>query len=382
MSRSDPSSRNAGPAGDTTTSSGPAAPTPTPELFREKIAGGETLVLAGGYLFEVERRGYLTAGEFVPKVALEHPEVLRQVTTDFVRAGSDIALAFTYNGHREKMRIVGEEDLLEDLNRAALRIAREVAEEETARSGRPIFTAGNLSNSNIYDPNDPASADEVRAMYREMAGWAAEEGAQLILAETMYFYEEARIALEEIHRAGLPGIINVAVFATGELRDGVAPGEACRSLVDAGADVVGTNCFRGPATISPVLDQIAQAAPDAPKCVMPVAYRTSHEHPTFFNLPDPRNTAELPNGRTFPDALEGQLHNRYEMANFAREAREKGYQIIGICCGGSVVHHRALAEALGRQPYLSAYSPDMSKHFMFGSDPRLKSHITGYKDEA
>ena len=77
----------------------------TAETFRSTIASGETIILAGGYLFEVERRGYIKAGEFVPKVALDHPEVLRQVTQDFVRAGSDIALAFTYNGHREKMRI-------------------------------------------------------------------------------------------------------------------------------------------------------------------------------------------------------------------------------------------------------------------------------------
>ncbi|MDR9362927.1 MAG: homocysteine S-methyltransferase family protein, partial [Microbacteriaceae bacterium] len=115
--------------------------------FLDRLKQDQPLVLAGGYLFEVERRGYLTAGEFVPKVALDHPEVLRQVTTDFVRAGSDIALAFTYNGHREKMRIIGEEHLLEPLNREALRIAKEVAQEQTEALGRKIFVAGNISNS-------------------------------------------------------------------------------------------------------------------------------------------------------------------------------------------------------------------------------------------
>lgn len=354
----------------------------TSQLFRQKIADGETIILAGGYLFEVERRGYIKAGEFVPKVALDHPEVLRQVTRDFVRAGSDIALAFTYNGHSEKMRAIGEEHLLEPLNREALRIAREVAQEETEECGRPIFVAGNISNSNIYDPDDPESAEAVRAMYREMVGWAKEEGAHLIVAETMYFYEEARIALEEIQRVGLPAIMNVAVFATGELRDGVSPGEACRRLSEAGAEVVGTNCFRGPATMEPVLDDIASQAPDAVKCAMPVAYRTNHEHPTFFNLPDPNNTAELPHERTFPDALEAQLTNRYEMRDFARLAADKGFQVIGVCCGGSVIHHRAVAEALGRTPMLSRYSPDMSKHFMYGSDPSLKKHITSFGDNA
>jgi len=354
----------------------------TADLFRTTIDSGETVVLAGGYLFEVERRGYIKAGEFVPKVALDHPEVLRQVTRDFVRAGSDIALAFTYNGHREKMRIIGEEHLLEPLNREALRIAREVAEEESTACGRPIFMAGNISNSNIFDPEDPVTAEIVRAMYREMVTWAKEEGAHLILAETMYYYEEAKIALEEIQRVGLPAIMNVAVFATGELRDGVTPGEACRRLAEAGADVVGTNCFRGPATMAPLLDDIAAAAPDAVKCAMPVAYRTHHEHPTLFNLPDSANTAELPHERTFPDALEAQLANRYEMRDFARLAKAKGFQVIGVCCGGSVIHHRAVAEALGRHAYLSRYSPDMSKHFMYGDDPSLKNHIASFGENA
>ena len=178
----------------------------TPDSFRSTIVSGESLILAGGYLFEVERRGYIKSGEFVPKVALDHPEVLRQVTRDFVRAGSDIALAFTYNGHREKMRIIGEEHLLEPLNRAALQIAREVAEEQSLETGRPIFMAGNISNSNIFDPDDPKSHEEVREMYREMVTWAREEGAHVILAETLYYYEEAKIALEEIHKVGLPAI--------------------------------------------------------------------------------------------------------------------------------------------------------------------------------
>lgn len=354
----------------------------TADLFRKVLSKGETVVLAGGYLFEVERRGYLTAGEFVPKVALEHPEVLRQVTRDFVRAGSDVALAFTYNGHREKMRVIGEEHLLEPLNRAALRIAREVAEQESESLDRTVFVAGNISNSNIYDPDEPSSGDAVRSMYREMVGWAKEEGAHLILAETLYYYQEALIALEEIQRVGLPAIINVAVFAEGTLRDGVSPGEACRKLAAAGAEVVGANCFRGPRTMVPVLEQIAGEVPDAPTCAMPVAYRTTHEHPTFFNLPDPENSAELPHGRTFPDALEAQLANRYEMAEFAHWAKERGFQVIGVCCGGSVIHHRAVAEALGRKPMLSAYSPDMSKHFMYGTDPSLKGPMTSFGDKA
>ena len=350
--------------------------------FLERLKKDQPLVLAGGYLFEVERRGYLTAGEFVPKVALDHPEVLKQVATDFIRAGSDIALAFTYNGHREKMRIIGEEHLLEPLNREALRIAKEAAKEQTEALGRRIFVAGNISNSNIFDPEDSSSKDRVRAMYREMVTWAKEEGADLIVAETMYYYEEAKIALEEIQAVGLPSIVNVAVFASGELRDGVSPQDACKMLAEAGADVVGTNCFQGPNTIRPILEEISKSVGDHPICGMPGTYRTTDEHTTFFNLPDRGNTAKLPNERTFPDALESQNSNRYETAEFAEFAANLGAKVIGLCCGASVIHHRELSERIGKQTYLSKYSPDISKHFMYGNDSSLPKHITGYGGNA
>ncbi|MGI9449077.1 MAG: homocysteine S-methyltransferase family protein, partial [Geminicoccaceae bacterium] len=102
------------------------------------------VICAEGFLFELERRGYLTAGEFVPEVALEHPEALEMLHRDFQRAGSDIVEAFTYNGHREKMRLIGKENLLEPLNRAALRIAKQVAD---SAPGEPNLIAGNISNT-------------------------------------------------------------------------------------------------------------------------------------------------------------------------------------------------------------------------------------------
>ena len=99
-------------------------PRPTRGLM-ERLEDG-AVICAEGYLFELERRGYLQAGAFVPEVVLEHPDVVKQLHREFVRAGSDIVEAFTYYGHREKMRLIGKEDLLEPLNRQALRLARGV----------------------------------------------------------------------------------------------------------------------------------------------------------------------------------------------------------------------------------------------------------------
>ena len=70
------------------------------------------VICAEGYVFELERRGYLQAGAFVPEVVLEHPEVVTQLHRDFVHAGSDVVEALTYYAHREKLRVIGREDFI------------------------------------------------------------------------------------------------------------------------------------------------------------------------------------------------------------------------------------------------------------------------------
>src|SRR5579884_4126928 len=94
----------------------------------ERLAQGP-VICAEGYLFECERRGYLQAGAFVPEVVMEHPEVVAELHREFVHAGSDVVEAFTYYAHREKLRLIGKEDLLEPMQKQALQIAKGVAEE-------------------------------------------------------------------------------------------------------------------------------------------------------------------------------------------------------------------------------------------------------------
>ena len=77
-----------------------------------RLAAGP-VICAEGYLFELERRGYLQAGPYVPEVVIEHPEAVERLHEDFVHAGSDVVEAFTYYAHREKLRVIGREGMLE-----------------------------------------------------------------------------------------------------------------------------------------------------------------------------------------------------------------------------------------------------------------------------
>ncbi len=112
------------------------------------------ILCAEGYLFAMERRGYLSAGAFVPEVVLEHPEVLIQLHREFIRSGTDIVQAFTYYGHREKMRLIGKEELLEPLQKNALKIAHDTAKEFPDLD---LMVCGDVANTNIYDTEDKQS---------------------------------------------------------------------------------------------------------------------------------------------------------------------------------------------------------------------------------
>src|SRR3712207_3959992 len=151
------------------------------------------VICAEGYLFELERRGYLQAGGFVPEVVLDHPEKVAELHREFVHAGSDVLEAFTYYAHREKLRLIGKEDLLEQMNRQALALAKEVARESGS-----LF-AGDVCNTNIY--TGEASRDAVRAMFEEQVGWAAEAGVDFVIGETFSWGGEALAATEVIKAA-------------------------------------------------------------------------------------------------------------------------------------------------------------------------------------
>ena len=330
------------------------------------------VICAEGYVFELERRGYLQAGAFVPEVLFDHPEVVEQLHLDFVHAGSDVTQALTYYVHREKLRVIGREKDLVPMNRAALRIAKSVAR----RTG--TLFAGDLCNTNIYDPADKSAIKEVARIFDEQVGWAVEAGVDYFVAETLGWAGEALMALEAIRRhSKVPVVVTFAMHQEELTRDGLTPAEACQRLEAAGADVVGLNCHRGPATMLPLLRQI-RAAVKCHVAGLPVPYRTVPTQPSFMSLTDPC----CGDRRAFPVGLDPFVCTRAEIADFGREAFALGIRYLGVCCGAGPHHIRALAESLGRHPPASRYSADMSKHAFFGTDKQIRKIQTDYRDKA
>ena len=335
-----------------------------------------TVLCAEGYLFEMEKRGYLQAGAFVPEVVLEHPEVVTQLHREFIRAGSDVVQAFTYYGHREKLRLIGKEELLEPLQLNALKIAKNAAAEFPELD---LMVAGDVANTNIYDPNDKGKLIEVEKMYEEQIGWAKDAGVDFIIAETIQWTGEALIALKKIKEAGLIAVVNLAIPANDLTRDDDTPEDACKKFEDNGADVVGLNCFRGPYHTMKHLIKIREKV-SCHVSGLPVPVRTTDEFPVWFSLPDEGCNC-IPDNRPFPVGIDNLYCNRYEMAEFAKDCQSKNINFIGVCCGAAPHHVREMAVAVGRKPISYKYYPDMSKHFILGTDKTLSSINTKHQDK-
>lgn len=330
----------------------------------QKLQNGIVLG-AEGYLFELERRGYLKAGAFVPEVVLDYPNAVEELHREFLRAGAEVMVAFTYYAHREKLKVIGREKDLEPMNIQALRIAKRIAKEGNA------LVAGNICNTWAYDPNHKKKSSAiVRAMYEEQVGWAKDAGADFIIAETIEYVGEALIALDVIKQFNLPSLITFGATYD-KSKDDIDWIEGCKMLEANGADVVGFNCIRGPKTMLPLLKDLRKNV----SCFIaaqPVPYHTTINQPAFQFL------KQKDGSLAFPVNLDPFACTRQEMAAFALQAKEIGVNYIGICCGAGPHHVRSMAEALGRTVPASRYSPDMSQHGLLGNKKVVKQHEKKY----
>jgi len=295
----------------------------------EKLAEG--LVLGdGGYLLELEKRGRVRAGPFTPEVALENPEALLELHREFRDAGSEVLQSLTFYASRDKLATVGMGDRVQELNRAAVRIAKQAA-------GSRCLVAGNISLTWMYEPNDKAAADRVRNTFDEQLDVQISEGVDFIIGETFSWLGEALLAVERAKRTNLPVMVTMSFENEDVTPDGNSAADCARALVDAGADIVGLNCLRSPEHTLPLAAEMRRAVKNYIAC-QPVAYRTTRDHRDFTSLP------------AFPDQLDPFQLSRGEMADYATKARELGVNYIGACCGAVASHIREMARVLGKLP--------------------------------
>jgi len=294
----------------------------------------------GGYLIELERRGYVDSGserekvgtgrgsgQFTPEVSIEHPDALRELHREFLRAGSQVLQALTFFGTREKLTRSGYGAETEAINEASVRIAREVAVEAA-------LVAGSVSRTQLFEREGPSAAGYARDLLAEQIRLLQKAGVDFLILETFFRLDEMLIGLECAQSSGLPLVATMSFRPRlSESSDGHSPAECARAMVGAGARVVGANCEQEPQRMLTVLREM-RAAVDVPLAAQPAAFRTTDEVPCFTRMPQ------------FPDELEAIQVSRLEFSNFARQARTEGIGFLGGCCGCNAAYIRAMSRGL------------------------------------
>lgn len=284
----------------------------------------------GGYLLELEKRGWVRPGPFTPEVAIVYPNALRELHIEFREAGAEVLQALTFYASRDKLATVGLEDRVEDINRSAVRVAKEVA-------GDQCLVAGNLSLTWMYEHGSASAADRVRQTFDEQLKIQCDEGVDFIIGETFSWLGEALLAVERAKRTSLPVMVTICFENKDETAEGKSAAEAAKALLDAGADIVGMNCLRSPEHTLPSMEKMRKAVDGYLAC-QPVGYRTPKETPDFTSLPE------------FPYGLDPLQLTRKQMGDYALQAREIGINYIGSCCGSVSEHVREMARVLGKLP--------------------------------
>jgi len=304
------------------------------ESIRGALARGETVLIDGATGTELERRG----AEMHPRAwcataTLTHPEVLRAVHEDYIRAGVRVITTNTFSTNRNMLAPAGLGDRFEELNRRAVAIALE-ARERTGAADR-VAVAGSMSHqvpilqgSDQRELRHAPPLDVASDNFREMAELLAASGVDFLLMEMMSDPDLARPAIAAARATGLPVWVGYSVRSDGDdrLRAYTRPELDAAAMLDAialdGIDAAGfMHCKVH--EISAALE-LLRGRFDGPL----IAYPDSG----WFKMPHWHFEEVIP-----PD----------EFVGATRGWIAGGVRIVGACCGLGIEHIRALADAIG-----------------------------------
>merc|ERR1712183_2451 len=311
------------------------APAANKKSLLERLAAGP-VIGDGGFVFELEKRGYVKAGPWTPEAAVENPEAVRQLHREFLRAGADVMQAFTFYASEDKLlnrgNNVGEKIGVDTINREAAKLATEVAEEGGA------LTLGGICQCPSYLTGK--GKEQVQVEFKKQIKMFEETGMDFLLCEYFEHIEEMEWAIEVCAATGKTVAASMCIGPDGDLH-GVSTEECAVRMAKAGAKVVGINCHFDPFVSLDAMKVVKKGLEGAGllgstyMMVQPLAYLTPDASKQgFIDLPE------------FPFALEPRVCTRWDMHRYAREAWELGVRYIGGCCGFEAYHIRAVSEEL------------------------------------
>ncbi|MEE8535070.1 MAG: betaine--homocysteine S-methyltransferase, partial [Kiloniellales bacterium] len=190
---------------------------------------------------------------------LAEPEKVLEQTRAFVEAGSDIILTNSFGGTRNRLKLHRAEDRVAELNGAAARLARRVAD----AAGRPVVVAGSIGpTGDLFMPLGDLSMAAGTAAFAEQAEALAEGGVDVLWIETIYSFEELTAAVTGARATGLPLVCTMSFDTAGRTMMGITPAQFAEAIhgLTPRPMAFGGNCGIGPAELVAVLTGLRRAA--------------------------------------------------------------------------------------------------------------------------
>ncbi len=259
---------------------------------------------------------------------LTRPELVATVHRQYIAAGADIIETNTFGANRYRLEPFGLQDKVRDINRRAVKIARE----EREISGRPVLIAGSMGpTARTLAPFGTADPVAIRDVYREQVEALLEGGVDLLSVETIGSLDEMVAAIAAAREASDLPIVALLTFAEdGRTISGNTPEAVVDTLFETGINAIGANCSVGPQRILPVLTAMRARA-----------VAIGWENLPLACMPNAGWPAHVGGRVIYPSSPE-------YFGAFARQAADAGIRLIGGCCGTTPDHTRAMRASLDK----------------------------------
>jgi homocysteine S-methyltransferase len=285
---------------------------------------GQRLLVCDGAMGTMLHAAGCALDRALPEVSLSDPKLVATIHESYVSAGADVIQTNTFGANRLWLAGHGYPDQVEEINRAAVSIAREMAE----RSGREVFVAGSVSPAVTARQRRQAGAAERQDVLAEQIGSLAAAGVDVLILETFGYLDElAEAVIVASDICDVP-IVAQATFADDERTlGGETPHEVASVLGDLPIVMLGTNCTIGPQRMLAVVESLVQYA------TLPVSAQP--------NAGQPRKVGH----RRFEFSIDASYFARY-----LRRFAEAGAAMVGGCCGTTPTHIEAAAADVSGLP--------------------------------
>lgn len=291
----------------------------TKKEFREYLSKG-AIVLDGATGTNLMAAG-MPIGVCPEAWVMEHQNVLYDLQSAYVKAGTNIVYAPTFTGNRIKLEEYGLEDRIEEINTELVRLSKRAVDGKAlvagdmTMTGKQLFPLGDLMFEELVD------------VYKEQASILDHAGADLFVVETMMSLQECRaavIAIKEV--SDLPIMVTLSYNEDGRTLFGTPPETAVVVLQSLGVDAIGINCSTGPMEMVELVEKMAQYS------TVPILAKPNAGLP---ELEDDKTVYKM---------------TPQEFADAAVVLVNAGASIVGGCCGTTPEHIKALSDAVRELP--------------------------------